>query len=461
MTESKSWPTFDLILMESDDTPTFVIRVGPTVLQFDLLYANRAFRDGHFREAILAENRQALLFRSWAQALGQPVESQHEHAGYIWSTRVAPTNGMLKAISATKRLSQEETFETNQGNKLHDSTSNPWAQGEEAFHTQMNVQYKHKPYHDQLPVLSRLPRTNLIARWEGIQIMMELSDVGVFEYNKDGTLMHANEAWYKLRYVYPWHAKVYERTCLHSHSSHPKDPLGHENFLFMDLVYPEDQPMIMSMWNTLIQGSPVTFEMRWKPRLEDGDVPTWVLSACVPIFDEDDALISIAGSTIDISTQKKAQEATQARVEALEQVRASEMRFIRFAQLSPTAIYIFVPEVGKFCLDYRQTTVTLGTLTSLAGMQFVNDQFYELTGHPLAPIDQSGWFSLVAEEDVHKVETDWAEMLKGRRSDGLQFRLKKTWYNQDGVKDNIWVHSSSSPQLDEQDNVQSTLTRDP
>jgi PAS domain S-box-containing protein len=91
-------------------------------------------------------------------------------------------------------------------------------------------------------------------------------------------------------------------------------------------------------------------------------------------------------------------------------------------------------------------------------MQFVNDQFYELTGHPRASIDQSGWFSLVAEEDVQKVETDWAEMLKGRRSEGLQFRLKKTWYNQDGVKDNIWVQSSSSPQLDEQDNVQSTLT---
>jgi hypothetical protein len=115
----------------------------------------------------------------------------------------------------------------------------------------------------------------------------------------------------------------------------------------MDLVYPEDQAMIMSMWNTLIQGSPVTFEMRWRPRLEDGDVPPWVLSACVPIFDENHALISIAGSTIDISTQKKAQEATQARVEALEQVRASEMKFIRFAQLSPTAIYIFVPEAGE------------------------------------------------------------------------------------------------------------------
>jgi hypothetical protein len=198
MTESEAWPAFDLMLMELDVTPTFVIRVGATVLQFDLLYANRAFREGRFREAILAENREALLFRSWAQALGQLVESQHELAGYIWSAQVGPKNGILKAISATRRISQE-VLEATQGNKLHDSTSNPWAEGEKAFHTQMNVQQKHKLFHEQLPVLRHLPRTNLIARWEGIQTMMELSDVGVFEYNKDGTLMHANEAWYKLR----------------------------------------------------------------------------------------------------------------------------------------------------------------------------------------------------------------------------------------------------------------------
>jgi hypothetical protein len=29
--------------------------------------------------------------------------------------------------------------------------------------------------------------------------MMEMSDVGVFEYNTAGQLLHGNEAWYKLR----------------------------------------------------------------------------------------------------------------------------------------------------------------------------------------------------------------------------------------------------------------------
>jgi hypothetical protein len=130
------------------------------------------------------------------------------------------------------------------------------------------------------------------------------------------------------------------------YSSHPRNLPAHVEFSFMDLVHPEDQALVMSMWNKLSQGTPVTFEMRWKPPVGTNKTEQWVLSACVPIFDEDHVLLSIAGNTIDIAAQKEAQEASQARVEALEQARVSEMKFARFAQLSPTAIFIFVPETG-------------------------------------------------------------------------------------------------------------------
>lgn len=129
-------------------------------------------------------------------------------------------------------------------------------------------------------------------------------------------------------------------------SSHPKDLPAHVQFSFMDLVYPEDQTLVMSMWNRLSLGQPVTFEMRWKPRPGSNDSAQWVLSACVPVFDDEQNLITIAGNTIDINAQKKSQEAAQARVEALERARLSELKFARFAQLSPTAIYIFVPAIG-------------------------------------------------------------------------------------------------------------------
>lgn len=114
----------------------------------------------------------------------------------------------------------------------------------------------------------------------------------------------------------------------------------------MDLVYPEDQTLVMSMWNSLTLGKSVTFEMRWKPRPGSKDVAQWVLSACVPVFDDNGNLISIAGNTIDINAQKKSQAAAQAQVEALEQARLAEMKFARFAQVSPVAIYIYVPESG-------------------------------------------------------------------------------------------------------------------
>lgn len=139
-----------------------------------------------------------------------------------------------------------------------------------------------------------------------------------------------------------------KRRVLTCRSSHPRNLPDHVEYSFMDLVYPEDQSLVTSMWNTLAQGNPVTFEMRWKSRPDNSDAFQWVLSACVPVFDEERNLISIAGNTIDINAQKKSHAAAQAQVEALEQAKQSKLKFVRFAQLSPTAIYIFVPGIGKY-----------------------------------------------------------------------------------------------------------------
>jgi hypothetical protein len=48
-------------------------------------------------------------------------------------------------------------------------------------------------------------------------------------------------------------------------------------------------------------------------------------------------------------------------------------------------------------------------------------------------------------------------MLKSGKSNGVQFRLKKTWVNQDGMRSNIWVQSSSYPELDENGKIISTI----
>ncbi|KAL7774419.1 hypothetical protein CFE70_005331 [Pyrenophora teres f. teres 0-1] len=398
----------DLDDLESDIAPLFVIKTGQTALAFEPLFYNESFRQLHLHGSILAQNKDALLFRSWAQALGD-FNPEHEFGGRTWIAESAGRNGGWKVVKtkASKERMQLPQIED------EDATDDD---GRTPILTRSKTEFMRGIKRDRKISLKDIPRTNLHARWESIQTMMEMSDVGVFEYNSEGKLLHANEAWYRL-------------------SSLPKEG-EHPEFSFMDLVYPEDQPLVMSMWNNLALGKSVTFEMRWKARPGSNDPAQWVLSACVPVFDDDKQLIGIAGNTIDINAQKESQAVAQAQVEALEQARLAEMKFARFAQVSPVAIYIYVPE---------------------SGMNFVNDQFYELTGHAHAPVNQFEWFDLISDEDVERVKRDWGSMLRGDKTDAVQFRLKKTWVNQDGKRSNIWVQSSSYPELDESGKVISIM----
>ncbi|KAL5113421.1 hypothetical protein ACEQ8H_008689 [Pleosporales sp. CAS-2024a] len=418
--ETTSDPAEDFSLtletFEFADAPMFSIRIGLIALSFDLLYTNEAFRNGSFRDTILADDREACLFRSWAQALGQPVNSERKFAGCIWTAKLAPGNARLKVFRATQYRTIEcnvEQIAKTESNESLDSVASP-----DSDRWRTRLEYMNNTVGDRPGLFPNLPHTNLAARWEGIQTMLEMSDVGVFEYSLEGKLMYANEAYYKL-------------------SSYPRNISSDEQFVFMHLIHKEDRPMVMRMWNTLVQGYPVSFEMRWTPQgNSSSNGGMWVLASCVPIFDDEKTPTSIAGNVIDIDGQKRSQETTQARIEALEQARLSELKFARFARVSPTALFIFVPETG---------------------MQYVNDQFYELTGLTRAPNDQFEWFDIIADEDLKKVEQDWSSVLHGRRSDGFQFRLKKTWIDQDGEKEKIWVQSSSHPQLDEHGAVSSIM----
>ncbi|KAF1913435.1 hypothetical protein BDU57DRAFT_356309 [Ampelomyces quisqualis] len=405
--------------LESDSSPAFIIEVGVAALQFDLLFTNKVLRNTDLRDMILENSSEALRFRSWAQALGRASEVSYVFAGWSWSAVLSSRGGALKLVSGTSPTTSASTIVQNhRGTASAAKNDGSYSKSRSTIHTQSKEDFMKDLSTNRSLLLQNLPRTNLSAQWEGIQTMLEMSDVGIFEYNTEGRLMHANEAWYR-------------------QSSYPRDLPKHERLKFMDLIHEDDRDLIMSMWNTLTQGCPVTFEMRWKLRNDDpSEAGKWALTSCIPIFDDDKALISIAGNAIDIDDQKKSQEATQARLEALEQARLSELKFARFAKLSPVAIYIFVPE---------------------RGMQFVNDQFYELTGHAHTPYNQVDWFNLIAQEDLRKVENDWDGMLCGKRSDGIQFRLKKTWVNQNGVRDNIWVQSSSYPNVDDDGKVLSIM----
>lgn len=396
--------------LESDPAPTFVLKIGAGTIEFEILFCNEAFRKLGLREVVLAKNRTAILFRSWAQAVGLFRDS-YTFTNRTWTATVAGLRKNWKVVRATDVISKD-----------HDAQGDAEAaeirleDGATAKKRARDGLLKTIDQNPWVP-LKDLPKASITARWESLQTMMEMSDVGVFEYTPYGKLIHANDAWYRL-------------------SNHPKDLPAHVDFSFMDLAYPDDQARIMSAWNTLVQGDPVTFEMRWKARPDSGETAQWVLSACVPVFDDDKKLISIAGNTIDINAQKKSQEVAQMRVEALERARQSEQKFARFAQLAPVAIYIFRPDKG---------------------IQYVNDQFFELTGQPRMSFDQLSWTDLIVEEDIDKLQKEWSAMMEEKKTKQMQYRLKKTWINQEGVRSNIWVQGSSYPELDESGNVISVM----
>jgi PAS domain-containing protein len=187
----------DLEDLESEKTPLFVIKIGEITPEFDIAFCNQSFRALGLRSSILAQGRAPLLFRSWTQAVAD-FKPEYEFSDRKWSAEYAGRSGNWKIIRAIS----SETPERDQ--QLVDQKANgdgqfSTAQSLVSSRSRTDLARQAKP--EKPKSRNNIPSTNLDARWESIQTMMEMSDVGVFEYNSEGKLIHANEAWYRLRYV--------------------------------------------------------------------------------------------------------------------------------------------------------------------------------------------------------------------------------------------------------------------
>lgn len=272
--------------LDCDSQPTFIIPIDLHIpIPFRLRFANQAFlRHEHLRTQIVGDDAASAGFRAWAQAVAHWREIW-DYGGCSWSAF-----SLHNKWKVVRVLPGSERPRTSRQPSLESKEKDVWDLQREASLAD--------------------------AQLKSLRRMMEMSDVGVFEYDLNGTLMRGSESWYKL-------------------SNHPRDMTAHQDFSFMDLVYPEDVSLVMSQWNTLVQKDPVTFEMRWKapPRpsptnpeiMEDFQ---WVLSACVPVLDDVGNLVSIAGNTIDISAQKRIQEVQGRRIEEALEAKRQAQNFI-------------------------------------------------------------------------------------------------------------------------------------
>jgi PAS domain-containing protein len=185
----------DLEELESDPAPLFVIRAGEITLGFEFLFCNEAFRKLHLRNSILAQDRAALLFRSWAQALSE-YKPRYDFGGLVWTAEISGRNGSWKVVKA-RELDANQQDSASLGKEADDNDD--LSMGRIPVSTRSKAQLMSELKRERAVSLRNIPYTSLHARWESIQTMMEMSDVGVFEYNAEGKLLHANEAWYRLR----------------------------------------------------------------------------------------------------------------------------------------------------------------------------------------------------------------------------------------------------------------------
>jgi PAS domain S-box-containing protein len=162
-------------------------------------------------------------------------------------------------------------------------------------------------------------RDDATGKLSNLRQMMEMVDVGMFEYDKEGVLLYGNDAFHRLAGV-------------------PKGNTG--PMAWADSVFEEDKPWLTEIWTGLTQGSSSNFEMRWigsKPA--EHPEGQWVTAACVPTTDDAGNVTTVSGCITDISAQKRSHSDAVKKAEALERAAASELRFSDFIKHSNSAFF--------------------------------------------------------------------------------------------------------------------------
>jgi hypothetical protein len=185
----------DLDALESDPTPIFLIKFGIHAIGFELLFCNGAFRKERLKDVVLTDDSAAIRFRAWAQA-ADFFDRNHKFAHRRWSARAAGDNGDWKIVSAVRlRPSLPHEVMQPDGPARFETSTAIWKRSDESVSRHSDTTSQGSLQHQIHPSLD--------VRWETHQAIMEMSDVGVFEFSPHGTLIFANEAWYKLRLVRP------------------------------------------------------------------------------------------------------------------------------------------------------------------------------------------------------------------------------------------------------------------
>ncbi|GAM87644.1 hypothetical protein ANO11243_056710 [Dothideomycetidae sp. 11243] len=246
--------------------------------------------------------------------------------------------------------------------------------------------------------------------------MIQMSEVGIFEYNMDGLLVQANEAFYTL-------------------SGHPRK-FTKESHAWVDSAFEEDLPGLFDKWNGLAAGNPMTFQMRWKrPRsaMPDGQEDIhgqWVNAACVPIKDNEGKIKNVAGCLTDIAHHKRSEQDALQRAEAMERAAASERRFSRFAELANVAMWIMDPS-GR--------------------MQYCNLEWFKICGLPVTDPVNVSWQDVLPVHDLAVADQHWKSVTGTQKPTTFEVRSRRP--RSDSSYGETWFLVSAYAEVDSEGRV--------
>jgi len=137
-------------------------------------------------------------------------------------------------------------------------------------------------------------------------------------------------------------------------------------------IFPEDQARVVALIENCITGLGQTFEVEHRVITADGGIK-WVIGRGQAVSrDERGRALRMAGTILDITKRKQAEEA----------LRVSEKKLANIFQLSPDAIDL-VDTTDRVCLDFNQAYTNLFGFTRA-----------EFIGKPLLPAELDPWVKL-------------------------------------------------------------------
>lgn len=179
-------------------------------------------------------------------------------------------------------------------------------------------------------------------------------------------------------------------------------------------VHPEDLDRNLTRWRKLLATKePGEFEARM--RRFDGAY-RWFLIRASPIRDDTGAVVKWYGTNVDIEARKQAEESAK----------ASELTFRRIVETMPGLVWCASPD---------------GELT------YVNQRILDYTGASLEDLAMAGWVNFLHPDDVQQTVTMWTNAVRSGNPHDVQYRLRK----RDGTF--RWFHVLGQAMLDEMGSV--------